>query len=87
MATAQELNFAPSSNIRQCACIQIINDAIAESSEDFTVGLRSTNGEVLQGITTATVTILDDDDGIHYLIVLVHQLMHVVHRLEIWYYY
>ena len=65
VAMEQLLTFSPNSNTRQCGCIQIINDAITETSEVFTVRLQGTNGQELQGTTNATVTILDDDSGMH----------------------
>ena len=66
MATKQLLTFAPNLNRRQCGCIQIINDATSEPNEVFTARIHGTNGQELQGTTTATVTILDDDSGMHY---------------------
>ena len=65
MATKQLLTFSPNSNTRQCGCTQIINDVINETTEVFTARLQGSNGEELQGTTTATVTILDDDNGMH----------------------
>ena len=70
VAMEQLLTFSPISNTRQCGCIQIINDAINETSEVFTVRLQGTNGQELQGTTTATVTILDDDSGMHCTVIL-----------------
>ena len=63
-ATEQLLTFPANSSKRQCGCIQILNDATNESSEVFTTMLSSTNAVQL---ANATVTILDDDSGMHIL--------------------
>ena len=68
MAMEQLLSFAPDLNVRQCACVQIVNDATNELREVFTARLRSTSAEHFEGSTTATVTILDDDSGMHFML-------------------
>ncbi|XP_064383720.1 adhesion G-protein coupled receptor V1-like isoform X4 [Halichondria panicea] len=50
-----------SSDVRQCVNIAIASDNLVESSETFTVELRSTSDDVTLGVSMATVTILDGD--------------------------
>ncbi len=50
-----------SSDVRQCVNIAIASDNLVESSETFTVELRSTSDDVTLDVSMATVTILDGD--------------------------
>ena len=62
-STSGTLTFptATPSGTTQTINVPLINDAVVEPSETFTVGLSSPSGATLGAITTHTVTITDDD--------------------------
>jgi hypothetical protein len=55
------LNWGANDSTPRTIAIPIVNDAIAEGNETFTVALSSPSGAALGAIVGTTVTILDDD--------------------------
>ena len=47
--------------------VQIIDDNVVESEEDFTAVLSSSESNVMIGENTATVSVLDNDGLLHFL--------------------
>ena len=47
--------------------VQITDDNVVESEEDFTAVLSSSESNVMIGENTATVSVLDNDGSLHFL--------------------
>ena len=60
------LTFTPMET-RLCYNVSIRNDDISEDSEDFLVGLSTTDASVDLTPSTARITIVDENDGNNYL--------------------
>ena len=48
-------------DVPQCGSISIIDDAILEDSEAFMVQLSTADSDVMLGLSSTTVSIMDDD--------------------------
>jgi len=59
--TAQVITFPAGSSLTQNALLTIVDDALVESTENFTVTLSSPNNAVLGSTTTFTGSITDND--------------------------
>lgn len=59
-STIEPLTFG-SGSTRECATIVIMNDTVLENSEEFSVLLSTADSDVDLGLTSASVTIGDDD--------------------------
>ena len=65
-AVDTELTFQQGGSRRLCTSVPIVNDNIVENNETLTVTLSTKNASVTS--PTATVTILDDIDGMYILL-------------------
>ena len=63
--TTMQLTFLPAST-EECALIPVTRDTFLESSEEFTVQLSTPDQEVTLVISSAIVTIIDDDSELVY---------------------
>ena len=52
---------ASNAGMVMCFNISIVDDAVAESTETFTVSLNSADSDITFDPATCTVTVLDDD--------------------------
>ena len=64
-----ELTFLPPST-EQCATIQSSPDTLLENNETFTVQLSTLDQDIILGISSAPVTIVDDDSEFHKMFML-----------------
>ena len=55
------LSWGPNDSTPRAITIPIVNDALAEGNETFTVALSNPSGAALGAVASTTVTILDDD--------------------------
>ena len=69
-ATTVLLTFLPGVNL-QCASISIIDDAVLESNEDFTVQLTAQDTAAITVNLNSTDVTITDNDGEIYLLVCV----------------
>ena len=57
-----EITFQPETLMElQCANITIVGDVILEEDEEFSLFLSTGDADIILGISSATVTILNDD--------------------------
>ena len=62
LPTTVELTFQPTTATQpQCADIAIVGDEILEDDEEFSLFLSTGDPDVIIGLASATVTILNDD--------------------------
>ena len=67
-ATTAPLTFLPGVNL-QCASISIVDDAVLESNEDFTVQLTAQDtAAITVNLNSTDVTIIDNDGEIYLLV-------------------
>lgn len=57
-----------SDQLEQCANVAVLEDAVLEDAEEFSVQLNTTDQAVDFIIETATVTLLNDDSELSYII-------------------
>lgn len=57
-----------SDHLEQCANIAVLEDTVLEDTEEFSVQLNTTDQAVDFTIETATVTLLNDDSELSYVI-------------------
>ena len=69
-ATTIQLTFLPGVNL-QCASISIIDDAVLESNEDFTVQLTAQETAAITINLNSTGVTIADNDGEIYLLVCI----------------
>ena len=61
----QELTFDPSTNLTQCATVQIVNDSLLEAVEMFEAVLTSSDPDISIRPFSNTIVMIRNDDGMY----------------------
>ena len=61
LSLSQEVTFVPGGLARQCVSVAIVNDAVLESNEVFSVSVATSDPQVLSQTPPSVVTISDSN--------------------------